>query len=747
MNIRRLLTGGVAAVVGVTGALACGPFLTDYRPVQTISPAHPDTFARGSVGVVRPKFARRYLVQAYRRFSGQSPLVNVVERPCCETPPQAQAHAESPPEAWWAFRDAILGAPARLPGQQPFLRLQRPIGNYQWIDNCLDNAFVVALGTGKARSEQFGAGSSALRDWVRAQDAVFSNCHGDALVLPDAAPQDADPLILADRAYQTAAAYFYALRYDEAARRFRAIAGDVASPWRGYGRYLAARALIRQGTVPDPPVADALRQAESELRQILNDASAASLHASARGLLDFVVGRVRPAERLRAVSRTLTGSASVGDQDLRDYQRLMDRLVGDTTQYDYDAIDDRDAIIGSSDLNDWVIAMQGSGNAALQRALERWNHGGGVPWLVAAMWKVEPRDEAAPELLADAARVRASSPAYATLAFLRVRLLAARGDITRARALLASLPGSPQPGFEAETLNLLAAERMMLAANMQELVASAPRTIVAESMGAGSSAPRGATSRVPVFDADAEVVFSQRLPLARLVELVTAGTLPDRLQLKVASAAFTRAVLLKRYDEARTLVPVLRRLAPVLRADLDRVERAPSPADRHIAAVRLLLRTPGMRARVIGAEDDESLRRREPARTFDHTFRRNWWCSFAPGDAELALPDAELLRLIYGEAVPAPSFLTAADHDALRSELAALARLGSAPNYLAREAVEWAKSRSGDGDAAEGLALAVEGTRWGCTDQRTTGFSKSAYQTLHLLFPSSEWARRTKYWY
>ena len=111
------------------------------------------------------------------------------------------------------------------------------------------------------------------------------------------------------------------------------------------------------------------------------------------------------------------------------------------------------------------------------------------------------------------------------------------------------------------------------------------------------------------------------------------------------------------------------------------------------------------------------------------------------------MPASEVLRLVYRDEVPAPSFLTADERAALRSEVAALAEIGPAPNYLAREAVNWAKSRPNDVEAAEALALAVEGTRWGCVDAQTSAASKRAFQTLHLLFPTSEWARRTKYWY
>jgi hypothetical protein len=83
----------------------------------------------------------------------------------------------------------------------------------------------------------------------------------------------------------------------------------------------------------------------------------------------------------------------------------------------------------------------------------------------------------------------------------------------------------------------------------------------------------------------------------------------------------------------------------------------------------------------------------------------------------------------------------------VQRERQAMAALGTAPNYLAAEAVKWAKSRPTDLDAAEALAHAVEGTRWGCTDKGSTPASRAAFQTLHQLFPRSEWAQRTRYWY
>ncbi|HEX9365479.1 MAG TPA: hypothetical protein VF921_02570 [Vicinamibacterales bacterium] len=49
--------------------------------------------------------------------------------------------------------------------------------------------------------------------------------------------------------------------------------------------------------------------------------------------------------------------------------------------------------------------------------------------------------------------------------------------------------------------------------------------------------------------------------------------------------------------------------------------------------------------------------------------------------------------------------------------------------------------------AWERPAHAVEGTRWACADEKTSAASRAAFQTLHRLFPKTDWALKTKYWY
>jgi hypothetical protein len=77
----------------------------------------------------------------------------------------------------------------------------------------------------------------------------------------------------------------------------------------------------------------------------------------------------------------------------------------------------------------------------------------------------------------------------------------------------------------------------------------------------------------------------------------------------------------------------------------------------------------------------------------------------------------------------------------------ALAAIGPASDYLAVEALKWARARPDDIEAAEALAHAIEGAHWSCDGLRKPELSRQAFQLLHRLFPQTTWAKQTKYWY
>jgi len=63
----------------------------------------------------------------------------------------------------------------QITGVDPAIDTDRRIAQYQLVTNCLDGTFAAAVATGAARVTTYGAGSPAVRDWFRAQDAVLAN--------------------------------------------------------------------------------------------------------------------------------------------------------------------------------------------------------------------------------------------------------------------------------------------------------------------------------------------------------------------------------------------------------------------------------------------------------------------------------------------------------------------------------------------------------------------------------------------
>ncbi|HYP53820.1 MAG TPA: hypothetical protein VEQ42_09795, partial [Pyrinomonadaceae bacterium] len=227
-------------------ARACGPFL--LQAVFTYN-RHPDFplegFARGRIGVLQTTYARSYLVAAYRQMSGpalergeQDALIALWNERL-DLRPEEEAGEQHPRKRW-------VEARRRVPGVAEVNEVEqwRSASEYNYFLNCTDDAFRTAAATLGERVTKYGAQHPSVKAWVEAQDLVFANCaQGDRI--PETLAADADPLARADRAYQIAAANFYAQRYDDARAAFEQIANDKTSPWRRTAAYLAARAMLR----------------------------------------------------------------------------------------------------------------------------------------------------------------------------------------------------------------------------------------------------------------------------------------------------------------------------------------------------------------------------------------------------------------------------------------------------------------------------------------------------------------------
>ena len=93
-------------------------------------------------------------------------------------------------------------------------------------------------------------------------------------------------------------------------------------------------------------------------------------------------------------------------------------------------------------------------------------------------------------------------------------------------------------------------------------------------------------------------------------------------------------------------------------------------------------------------------------------------------------------------------FLSVAKRARAAEELAAFRAAGDARAVLTAEAIAWGRAAPADPNAAEALARAIEGWRRTCGSLPVeNNLPQQAFRLLHRQYPSSEWARRTPYWY
>lgn len=811
--VAPLLAVALAAVFVAEWTHLASPCAPLPLPTIFTETAHPDfplgPYTRGRLGVLQPEYERVYLYVAYRDLAGRSfdraqalalwgipaDSPELLDQPPTVTPAPLQPSRELPPvdwpHAWIDARNQVPNVPhaayltpwpfpagvavGQIPTPDGINRtVNGPSGRYSSYLNCLPAAFQAAINTLRDRTDKYGDGSPELAAWVQAQDQVFSNClQGETVPAPLSA--EAPPLARADRNYQIAAAYFYAGDFPQAESAFAAIASDHASPWSGIANYLVARTYIRQATVgreDDSPDMAALSNAESQLKQVVENPKSADLHASAAALLDYVEVRLHPERRAAELASALMQNPAPAElaQDVRDYNFLLDRLENERYSESPSGLQASRqglypklaALRSQDDLTDWILTFQLEDAAARDHAYEKWQHTNSPAWLVAAITKMQPGDPRAPKLIQAAHGVQPSAPAFESVTFHRFRLLMQSGKRATVLPQLDRLLARHADNMPRSALNLFLAMRMSYARQLAEFLKYAARVPVelggdgyAPFLYESSHPPPGS----PWFDSDGLIVLNQQMTPAVLAEVAGSRALPVYLCREVARATWTRAFLLRDDPAALKLAPVLAALQPELRPGLDAFTSAATPDARRFAGTLLILQFPGLRPYITSPE------RSTPTDRIDN-LRENWWgdglyCAWAwqfaagaplqPGARPNVVPwpvlEAPLTALYLTGAVPPPSFLSHAEVADAQRDWSRTQELPVASIVLGNEVLAWVRNHSEDSRAPEALALAVRAGHFGCDDPDRWKVSKAAFDLLHRKYAASSWAQQTKYWY
>lgn len=701
------------------------------------------SYSAGRLGILQPSFWHMYLFAAYRSLTA-APLTAAEQQELEQLWSNIETDLSVSPRDWQnpAVRQWLDRRNRFATVKLDDIRQESSLLDYQWFLNCPDDAFRTARRTLQQRVQRFGASSVEVRQWLEGQDAVFSNCSNplNSGRMPAPATAQMDPVIRRDRAYQVAAARFYHFDYAEAAADFSSIAQDKESPWHDIAPLLAARCLIRKATLWDrkgdnstPFDRAALVSARERLRAIASDRHS-KYRADARRLLGYVDYRLRPDERSAELAAALRSPQ-------RDPHDMAQEL------WDYILLLEHDHIAPDDEMGQWIMAWdrlrseKRVGLPALKDIRERYERSPSPLWLVLLISAARPHDQGLESLLRDAEAAPASSPAHVTLRYHLARIALERGDTARVRELVDPLLASRD--LDRSARNELDILRMAAATSFQDFLAHAEhepvfpasRSLV-DHCDAGEPCPGE-------LDPQAASTFS-RLPVDMLLQAAERSELAAGTRTSLALAAWTRAVLLQRDDQAekaaRTLLPLWPALRPHLQQYLD--ARA---AVRHFAAVRAMLwlsvSNPAVEPR------DSWYQKLEP--------RGEWWCAGdrgtmayydprQPFDPDNGIP-VDLQNARFTDRVP--EFLSTGEASLARSELEALRQMPAGPTYLGREALAFARAHPNDPRVPEVLHRIVRASRFGCGDAETGQVSKAAFALLHRKYPNSPWTKQTKYWF
>jgi hypothetical protein len=776
-------------IVRPSPAFACGPDFTGPNLFASTGPEFPYAdFARGRLELLQRTYWHEPLYIAYRNLSGKP--FTAVELKAFNEPSTEEnsASGKNWVDTWKQTRAKVVGKTPeseRLYNSGYGITRQVDLtGMYLEYYNCLDNAFEFAVRTLTKRVEQFGAQSTVVKDWIAAQDQVFENCSGSSgfppkskpAVVPVAASSADIELVRSDRAYQIAAAHFYAGQYTMAQQEFEAITKDSASPYHQLASYLVARALIRKSSLDTGDNvydSEALGQAEAKLRAILADKNLPEMDDPAQRLLGFVSIRLHREQRFHELETSLAngGAAKTFRQDLTDYLWLLDHQVLTKTltlppessgQPPRKGVTfDETTRLQGADMTDWILTFQHTGDAAFEHSLERWQQTKSLPWLESALAKVRANNKSAAELSVAAAKIPPDSPAYITLTFHRLRLLEQSGNRDSARQQLDQLLAQRGGALSRSAKNQFLAMRMKLATSLENFLHFAPRfSNDAEEYPnpPSGTAATPASESASHFDADASVALTEKLPMRMLAEAAKSSTLPKPLRREVVIAAWTRAILLDQDATARELIPTAQELVPEATYDFGEYSRITDILQLRFAAILAILRNPGFRPFVTAGYSRGNLYTvGEPGFNKLDNLHDNWWCALTPTPENqsyardyyrMFIKMSSPLREIYPEdKFPSPLFLTADDRAAAEKEHADLEAHSAAPNWLGKRAVEWATAHPEDPRVPEALHLVVRAWRYGCPEGSEENYSKAAYDLLHKRYPASEWTKKTPYWF
>ena len=739
--LRRFLKRGAGALA-IAIAPACfasggGDEMLDPLP-RAVPTASMSQFAAGQLGVLDSSFQDGYLVVAWRVLA-RKPLSPAEITMLHEALPDSPQYIGA--SNWNAALQAAGATAADISQRTEWSRTVDVTVDgrrvYMQFDNCNASTERTALDTLKSRIEAHGAIASSpwVAEWVHGQAAVLGNC-AEGATLPEPLGTDAPEWLRKDRDYQRASALFYSMQYDKARDAFEAIAADKSSPWAEYGMYLAARSMLRAASL-SPVRADHLRFAGDARKRFDAVARTGSprVREWALQLRSRAAIEADPAATLAEASTALDKAdwGSTGPA-------MLDDLLGQTWP--------ETVTSPHGNLGEWLsVIRQAPGSAPtlwtapaptkdqpavdLSRPRRRActlavASGSDNPaaWAVACLMFADQASDVPAPVLAWVQKLPATHPAHATLGYhlfqARMRTLAHLGDDQRPaarqalRADIDRVIANESALYGADGVNALRLLRVPLATDGAALLRDTRLQAVAGYVelyswkhDEGRHVDDGT-----VDDALHAGIVNSMLSVNALARLsAEPGVEPAESQ-RLLLKAWQRSVLLGQSERQKTLAAEVTRRAPQWRAAVAAMQAATTPAQSRYEWASLVYRHS---AEFAGAS--EGLDK-----------------STTAGGQPLALL----------------AWLKPEEATERAAEIGVKPTMPVENQTLGDAVIGWARSHPKDPRLAGDLASVVTQWKYSYHSQGTLQYvpqSREAFTLLHKLFPRSQEARDTRYFY
>jgi len=739
--LRRLLRRGAGALA-IAIAPACFASGGDddmYDPLPRAVPtASMAQFAAGQLGVLDSSFQVGYLVVAWRVLAGKplSPAEITMVHQALPNSPQYIGGSN--------WNTALQAAGAAAEDISQSTEWSRTVDVtvdgrrvYMQFDNCNASTEQTALDTLKARIEAHGAiaGSPWVAEWVHGQAAVLANC-AEGATLPRSLGADAPDWLRKDRDYQRASALFYSMQYDKARDAFEAIAADKSSPWAEFGLYLAARSRLRAASLSLTP-ADHVRFALDARKRFDAVARTGSPRVREWAL------QLRSRAAIEADPDATLAEASTA-LDKADWgstgPAMLDDLLGQarpaTITSPHGNVGEWLSVIGQAPGSAptlWTMPAPTKDQPAVDNSQPRRRactlataSGSDNPaaWAVACLMFANQLSDVPAPVLAYVQKLPATHPAHATLGYYllqaRMRALAHLGDDQRPAARLALRAdidraiANEAAAYGADGVNALRLLRVPLAADGAAMLRDMRLQAVAGyvELYAWKQDEGRHVDADSVDDALHAGIVDSMLSVNALARLsAEPGVEPAEAQ-RLLLKAWQRSVLLGQAERQKTLAAEVTRRAPQWRAAVAAMQGATTPAQARYEWASLVYRRSAEFAGASEGMDKSTVASGQP-----------------PALLAWLKPDEVAQRA---------------------AEIGVKPTLPVESQALGDAVIDWARSHPKDPRLAGDLASVV--TQWKYTyhPQGTPQHvpqSREAFVLLHKLFPRSQEAQETRYFY